>query len=81
MSDGAQSGTPEYQECPRRPRCEIWERQSAPCRWIASLIWRNWGMMPSSQLFTSPQSFTEVGWMLDEPNIITTPQPPLAFSS
>ena len=81
VSEGAQRGTPEYQEWPRRPRCEICERQSAPCRWMASLICRNWGMMVSSQLFTSPQSLTEVGWMLDEPNIITTPQPPFAFSS
>ena len=48
---------------------------------MASLICRNWGMIVSSQLFTSPQSLTEVGWMLDEPNIITTPQPPFAFSS
>jgi hypothetical protein len=38
-------------------------------------------MTLSSQLFTSPQSFTEVGWMLDDPNIITTPHPPFAFSS
>jgi len=38
-------------------------------------------MTLSSQLLTSPQSLIDVGWMLDEPNIITTPQPPRAFSS
>ena len=32
VSEGAHSGTPEYQEWPRRPRCEICERQSAPWR-------------------------------------------------
>ena len=81
VSDGPHKGVPEYQEWPRRPRWEICERQSAPWRWMAVLISWNCGMMLSSQLLISAQSFTDVGWMLEEPNIITVPQPPLAFSS
>ena len=81
VSEGAHSGVPEYQEWPRRPRCEICDRQRAPWRWMAALISRNCGMTPSSQLLTSPQSLIDVGWMLEEPNIMTTPQPPFAFSS
>ena len=47
--------------------------------WLKS--WAIGEPIPDLPQTISAQSLTEVGWMLEEPNIITTPQPPFAFSS